>query len=99
MNKIQYCVILKKGTDRGLKQYFFVNTENMKKILDKPFFGEDINKTKIYLGHISGCKGDEVTFDRGKYDSLKVNAGTEQSANKCLDYLGLPIPFPNVEYK
>jgi len=86
----QYCIILRNGNNKGIKHYFWVPKFAIQRIFDKPSLNLKYPKHGVYLGHISGCKGDEVEYNNKRTGSLEIRAGTKESANKCAEYLKLP---------
>lgn len=71
--------------------------------------GDDGVEKIIFIGHITSEgkpaddrkneKPDEIWYVRGNESSLVMKVKDEQRANRAAEFFGLPLPFPDYEYK
>ena len=87
---VQYAVTVK-NSDFPYKRYVWAPEKAIKDIFDRPVLNKEIPKNIIYVGHISECRGDEVSFDRRYTGSLEILAETQESAKKIIEYLNIPL--------
>ncbi len=99
METAEYSITLRDGENAGKEQYFSAPKDKIQSIFDS--FGSDNNGVSFgALAHIAGndIKHGE-TEDTVKINKKKrlveFNCKNEQTANKCVNYWELGVPFDN----
>lgn len=92
----RYSVVLRESSYKGIKVVAGVESSKLRKILDS--LGDGFrDEVTVSMGHIvgqkKGKKEDYAEYDRKDINSLFFHCEIEETANKCIAYYGLPLPF------
>ncbi len=89
----QYCVVLRKGENSGIRQYRWSSREKIVLAMYKIYYYPKKNREDLFSLVLKDFQNAKVKFKAGRIGSLEIEAEREDLANKVAEYLGLPPPF------